>query len=101
MQVVEGIDRRSGLTAEQFTAEYADPLKPVILTDAIAHWPALGKWSPAFFRERYGDLRVEVDGASMPLRELVDRVEASTEDEPGPYLRNQSLAEWPPELFDD
>jgi len=101
MQMVEGIDRWAGVSPEQFMTEYADPLKPVILTDAIAHWGALGKWSPQFFQERYGDLRVEVDGEAMSLRELVDRVNASTEDDPGPYLRNQPLAAWPRELFDD
>ena len=34
----------------------------------------------------------------MALGDLIDRVEASTDDNPAPYLRNQALAEWPPEL---
>jgi histone arginine demethylase JMJD6 len=98
---VDEIDRRAGLSPEQFAREYADPLRPAVLTDAIDRWAALGKWTPQFFRERYGHLEVAVDGERMALRELIDRVEASSEEEPGPYLRNQSLAEWPPELFGD
>ena len=42
-----------------------------------------------------------VDGETMALRDLIDRIEASTSDNPAPYLRNQLLAEWPPELTDD
>ena len=77
------------------------PLRPVILTDAISHWRALGKWSPQFFKDAYGDLKVVVDGEAMALSELVERVEKSSEDNPAPYLRNQALADWPPELSAD
>ena len=73
----------------------------MILTDAISHWRALGRWSPQFFKEEYGGLEVEVDGETMALGDLIDRVEASTDDNPAPYLRNQALAEWPPELSAD
>ena len=73
----------------------------MILTDAISHWRAMGRWSPQFFKEEYADLEVEVDGETMALGDLIDRVEASTDDNPAPYLRNQVLAEWPPELTAD
>jgi len=99
MQLVDQIDRRAGLSAEQFDREYMRPPRPVILTDAISHWPALGKWTPQFFKSEYGDLEVVVDGEAMALGDLVERVENSTEDNPAPYLRNQALREWPPELL--
>ena len=101
MQLADQIDRRAGLSGEQFEREYLRPPRPVILTDAISHWRALGRWSPQFFKEEYGHLEVEVDGEAMALGDLIDRVEASTDDNPAPYLRNQVLAEWPPELFAD
>jgi Cupin-like domain len=101
MQLVDQIDRRAGLSRDQFESEYLNPLRPVILTDAISHWGALGRWSPKFFKDEYGDLEVEVDGETMALGDLIDRVEASTEDNPAPYLRNQALAQWPPELSAD
>ena len=56
MQLTDQIDRRAGLSREQFEREYLRPLRPVILTDAISHWRALGRWSPQFFKEEYGDL---------------------------------------------
>ena len=101
MQLTDDIDRRAGLTRTDFAREYLAPLRPVILPDALSHWRALGRWSPQFFKTEYGHLEVEIDGERMTLRELVDRIEASSEDNPAPYLRNQSLAEWPPELAAD
>ena len=50
MQLADQIDRRAGLDAEQFEREYMHPPRPVILTDAIAHWSALGKWTPSTSR---------------------------------------------------
>jgi histone arginine demethylase JMJD6 len=101
MQLTDQIDRRAGLTREEFAREYLTLLRPVVLTDAISHWRALGRWTPQFFREKYGDLQIEVDGEAMSLRELIDRIEASSSEDPAPYLRNQLLAEWPRELTDD
>jgi hypothetical protein len=101
MQLTDDVDRRSNLTRADFAREYSSPLAPVILTDALSHWRALGRWSPQFFRADYGHLEVQVDGERVTLRELVDRVEASSEDHPAPYLRNQPLAELPPELTAD
>jgi hypothetical protein len=97
--LAEQIDRRAGLSRERFEREYLHPPRPVILTDAISHWRALGRWTPQFFKREYGHLRVKVDSETMLLGDLVDRIEASTNDSPAPYLRNQLLAEWPPELL--
>ena len=101
MKLADQIDRHAGLGRERFEREYLRPLRPVILTDAIAHWNALGRWSPQFFKTEYGHLQIEVDGEAMALSDLIDRVEASTDDNPAPYLRNQALAKWPPELTAD
>ena len=71
----------------------------MIVTDAISHWRALGRWTPQFFKTEYGHLSVKVDDETMVLGDLIDRIEASTPDAPAPYLHNQLLADWPPELF--
>ena len=56
------IDRRSGLTAEEFREEYLLPLKPVVFTDLIKDWPATNKWTFEWFRENYGHLEVPLYG---------------------------------------
>lgn len=98
MRLADQIDRKAALNREEFGREYLSPPQPVILTDAISHWRALGRWTPQFFKQEYGDLQVVVDGETMALRDLIDRIEVSTSENPAPYLHNQLLAEWPPEL---
>lgn len=100
MPLAEQIDRRAGLGRKEFEREYLRPPRPVIMTDAISHWRALGRWTPQFFKTQYGHLNVRIkDGPAMLLSDLVDRIEASSPESPAPYLRNQLLSEWPPELL--
>ena len=92
------VDRQSGLTQRAFAAQYLRPQKPVIVTDAIDHWPAKRRWTPAFFREQYGSRRVTVDGVEYQLSQLLDLIERSSPSKPAPYLRNVVIEEWAPEL---
>lgn len=101
MQLTNDIERRTDISGDEFAADYFRNVRPAIVTDAIAHWPALGRWTPEFFKREYGDLVVEVDGTSLEIRDLIDQVERSTTEKPAPYLHNQPLAEWPPELLAD
>ena len=84
-----------------YRRDYLLSLKPVIVQGALDHWPALNKWTPEFFQERYGSLDVTVDSKAWKLGQLIDRILASTPENPAPYLRNQLVAEWPPELSSD
>ena len=92
------VDRRRELTQREFAGEYLNPLKPVIVTDAIEHWGAR-RWTPAFFRDMYGSRRVTVDGADYQLSDLLDLIERSNASKPAPYLRNVRIDEWAPELL--
>ena len=98
---VQPVDRRDGLTHRDFVAQYLRPLKPVIVTDVLDHWPARRRWTPAFFRETYGSRSVNVDGVDYQLSDLIDRVECSSASKPAPYLRNVGLEGWAPELMSD
>src|SRR4051812_47660031 len=81
--------RRANLTHDEFVRGYLSPLHPVILTDAITHWAALTKWTPAFFKEHYGTLSITIDDQSYTMRDFVNLVLKSDSDHPAPYLRNQ------------
>ena len=41
----------------EFLDNYLGANRPVIVTDAMANWPVLAQWSPAYFRDRFGDER--------------------------------------------
>lgn len=80
------IDRRNRLTYQEFVDQYLMPQKPVIITDGVKEWPALGKWTPQFFKTYHADKLVTAGGNRMRLGEFIDLVLASTPEKPCPYL---------------
>ena len=65
------IDEHAALSPRQFETTYRAAHKPVILRGAIAHWPAVSRWSSAYLKDVAADLQVRVksktdyaDGAS-------------------------------------
>ncbi|KAK9830998.1 hypothetical protein WJX81_007108 [Elliptochloris bilobata] len=65
------------LTSLQFQQLYVSRNKPVVLTDAIEHWPALQSWSAEYLLDRVGD--VEITVAATPN----GRADAVTEHDGG------------------
>lgn len=104
------IERRDNLSIEEFMNEYAYANRPVILTDAIRHWPAVGRWTPEFFKREFGEMKLSINdvawekksnSADFTMASFVDRVLRSTNENPAPYLRNQNLCELFPSLVPD
>ena len=93
------VDRRSGIGVAEFIAEYRNPRRPVILTDAAREWGLYGRGTPDYFRGDYGSRVVRVRERDYPLRELIDLLEASTVDRPGPYPCKFEVARDFPELL--
>ena len=79
------LERRSDLSDADFRREYLRPRRPVILTDAAAAWPLYAQASPAYFRSCFGAHEVQVKGRTWRLGELIDELERSTVEKPGPY----------------
>ncbi|MCB0663588.1 MAG: cupin-like domain-containing protein [Saprospiraceae bacterium] len=94
MLTLQPVDRRAGLSKEEFLEQYLEPQKPVILTDLMDSWPAKEKWTMEFFKENYGDLMVPVFSANyskpgkgymtpdmrIPFREFLESIEAGPSD---------------------
>jgi histone arginine demethylase JMJD6 len=109
------IDRRDSLSYEEFAQTYLFPLKPVIVTDALRQWKALGRWTPEFFRREFGqmkftmenDLRAkagyksETGTVEYTMERFIDLVMESSEENPAPYFRNRVLYDLFPSLKDD
>lgn len=55
---LEPIERRTGLSRDEFIENYLKPKRPVIFTDLIKDWPAARKWSFEWLQENHGDLEV-------------------------------------------
>ncbi len=79
------VDRRDGLSQDEFITRYRNPRRPVVLTDAARAWPLYEHASPDYFRQHWGQHVVRVRGHDYALSELIDRLQASTPEAPGPY----------------
>jgi hypothetical protein len=99
------IDRRSGLSYQEFVDTYLMPRKPVIIVDGLKEWPALRKWTPEFFKTNFGDKQVTVDKTPMRLGDYIDLVLSSTPEKPCPYLSalhvRQEFSEIAPDIEPD
>lgn len=96
------IDRRSGLSYKEFVNEYLRPQRPVIITDGMAEWPALKRWTPEFFKSNFGDKPVKVStGEVLRFGDYIDLVLASTNDKPCPYLSGLMIRQQFPEIAGD
>lgn len=96
------VDRRRGLTVEEFRRDYAAANRPVVIEDALAGWPALQKWSPEFFAREFPEKTVTFrDGSTLGMEEFIAKVRVSTAQSPAPYWTNAPLAEHFPSLLAD
>lgn len=56
----QGIPEVSRITPRDFFENYYYVNRPVLLRDFVSHWPAIGKWDPAFLAQEVGDQFVDV-----------------------------------------
>jgi hypothetical protein len=54
------VERRERPSADEFFARYYATGTPVVITDLVSRWGAMGRWSPSYFEERLGDVEVEI-----------------------------------------
>ncbi|HET6912322.1 MAG TPA: cupin-like domain-containing protein [Rhodanobacteraceae bacterium] len=94
------VERRSGLSQAQFVREYLLPGRPVIVTDVMDQCPARRKWTPEYFRERFGERRLKTISGTMTMREIVDGV-LHPDGERTPFVRESPIAWWLPEAMED
>jgi hypothetical protein len=102
------IERVPSLEPEAFFRHYYSASRPVVLTDTIRRWPQVATWSPAWFRERFGEAPVAVTTGrtadpdydrntpahtrTMTMGAFVDRLEAlGTTNDIYMVARNEAL----------
>ncbi len=93
------IERRSGLSYAQFNREYLQRRRPVILTDALEQCPARARWTPDYFRQRFGERIVQTDTGPMRLDAMIAQMLDPAL--PTPFLRERPLPWLLPEILDD
>ncbi|MEU0036323.1 cupin-like domain-containing protein [Streptomyces sp. NPDC006333] len=102
------IERRSGLTAQEFAAEYRHLMRPVVLEGHVADWPSVRTWSFDHLAERCGSVHVVVDSYNTEaarearLGEFVRMLRDNQGDDATPiYLQEWYYQTTAPELAAD
>src|SRR6201996_8063521 len=75
--------------------------KPVVVVGFADRWPALKKWRPGFFREKFGHGKRKVGERTYTIAEYVDLMQTASPERPAPYPFNFDIGETFPELIDD
>jgi len=84
------LERVAGITRDAFVRDYLGANRPVIVTDAMHDWKALGAWSPTALRDRFGDMEVQIYDdlffmvSKRPLRDYLDRYILGSTQQPRP-----------------
>jgi len=79
---VDNVDRRSGLSLEEFVAQYEKPNRPVIITDVVKKWPAFGKWNREYLFKEFGDTPLIAGAVKMKLADFFKYCDTSREERP-------------------
>jgi len=93
------IIRRDNITYEEFIEEHYKPGIPLVFTKAAKVWKANGLFTPDWFRDNYPDRKTDVRGTTYTMKQIMDMVEASTEDKPAPYPMIFDIPSSIPELM--
>lgn len=96
----DNIDRRSGLSFDEFIRCYAEPAKPVILTDIVTQWPAFHKWSLDYFSQHCGSQSFRAEAVDMTFNDYRCYMEQCCEESPL-YLFDKAFADAPSVLASD
>ena len=79
---VDNIDRRAGLSLQDFIDQYERPNRPVLLTDAAAAWPALAAWTRERLLAAAGAAAFAAGGVSITLPRFFRYCDGCREERP-------------------
>ena len=96
----DNIERRSGMSLEQFREEFEKPNKPVIITDVIPSWPAFNNWTKNYLVTRHGEVIYKTDKeVEMKLADYFEYCEQV--DERNPIYLFDEFHDKSPQLLED
>lgn len=64
---IKVIDNPHEMTLEEFYTKFERPRVPVILKNAVGHWPACSKWTKEYLIQKCGDMKFRATSATAPL----------------------------------
>ena len=55
------LSRIENYNSKMIDRSFSNEIKPFIFSNSLEAWPALGLWSPLFFKEKYGKLEFNLN----------------------------------------
>lgn len=95
------VEKKYGMTYEEFAKDHLFAGIPVVIGDASKDWTAKEKFTPDFFKSKYGSRIVEIQGTKYKLADFIDMMEKATIDNPAPYPCKLQIDREYPELLPD
>lgn len=99
-QEIKTIDKCTGLTRKEFLEKYVKNSLPVVIADK-PDWAAFQKFTPDFFKSKYGHIQREINGKKYTFSELIDLCVASRPGNTSPYPIIFDMKVYFPELIQD
>ncbi|BBM99945.1 histone arginine demethylase JMJD6 [Marchantia polymorpha subsp. ruderalis] len=96
----DNIERRSNISLEEFVKEFEEPNKPLLLTGALDHWPALAKWDREYLLKHAGEVSFACGPVNMKLKDYFSYSDLVEEERPL-YIFDSKFAEKAPQLGKD
>jgi histone arginine demethylase JMJD6 len=93
------VNKKFGMTRDEFRRDHSKPGVPVVLGDATRDWPARELFTFEYFEREFGDRDVEVAGHSYRVAEFIELLRRSSPENPAPYPGKLSLDHHFPELM--
>lgn len=97
---METIERRSDISYKEFVEAYQNKGIPVILENATKVWKDNLMFTPAFFKEKFGNRNAKFSNQEYTIAELLDLTASSTKEHPAPYPIKFNILTQLPELLD-
>lgn len=106
------VGQKTRFDLDEFREQFLLRGRPVVYEGAARRWPAVKKWSPAYFSKHFGavqlpiqavDGRARTDGAwsKISIKKYVDLLMNPGQQKPPPYLRNILMPRDLPALIAD
>lgn len=95
------IDRISKPDYQDFVDQYLTTNTPVVIEDAIGHWPAMQKWAPDYFLTHFAKKPVSVNNRQRTLGEFITTANNPTKDTQSEYLKGIFIRSEFPEIAQD
>lgn len=93
------IQRVDDISHQEFMTHFYEPGIPVVFKNASKVWKARELFTPNWFRQHYAERKMEKNGKVYTMREVMDLVESSSENDPAPYPLVFNIPNQLPELL--